>query len=270
MTAKRNTSRRASSNPQAPYRPPRTERVRRGTVATERDWDALLLIGVCRYLTMTQVARELFSSEDRCSRRLRALYDLGYLNIALTSGGASANLYALTRRGLSLLQQHRPEAVAVRLPGTPPRLAGVAHHLLVADCRLFAAAWGMSRSAPLTRWANAGGTLATELNIVGLEPDGLAEFATRAGPIVVAAECDRSTEGVAVTMRRKMERYVAVAESGRVDALWLVVTGGAERQASLWRLVRDLGLGDWTRIIPHAVITARPVMELPPRCGDRP
>ena len=168
----------------------------------------------------------------------------GYLNIALTAGGASANLYSLSRRGLTFLQAHRPEAADLRLPGAL-RLAGVAHRLLVADARLFSAAWGRSCGAPLVRWGNAGSSLPTELGITRLAPDGIAEHATRAGSIYIAHECDRSTEAIATVMRSKLERYVAVADAGRVDALWLIVIGGHERQASLRRLVNDLGLGDF-------------------------
>jgi hypothetical protein len=227
--------------------------------------DALLLIGLCRYLSVVQVSRDLFDSMPRCRRRLRALYDLGYLNVALAGGASAANLYCLTRKGLALLLQRRADAAAsIRLPGLL-RLAGAPHHLAIADCRLYAAAWGALRRVPLLRWSNAGGQLGIELNLVGLEPDGLAEFETPDGPIVIAVECDRGTEAVSTVLRRKLEKYLPVSVTGKVDALWLVITGGPKRHASILGVVTELGLYDWTRIIPHDHVTQRPVRDLPPR-----
>jgi hypothetical protein len=231
----------------------------------------MLLIGLCRYLCVLQVSRDLFGAVPRCRRRLRALYDLGYLHVALAGGASASNLYCLTRKGLRLLLQRREEvAAAIRLSGTL-RLAGAPHHLAIADCRLYAAAWGTLRWMPLLRWSNAGGQLGTELGLVGLEPDGLAEFQTPDGPIVVAVEYDRGTEAVSTVLKRKLEKYFSLSLTGKMDALWLVVSGGPRRLASIMAIVNEVGLTDWTRLIPHEHVTARPVRDLPPRpCSATP
>lgn len=241
----------------------RTERGRAQRIEiTERDAELLFLTGISGHIGVDQLARALFTSEDRCRRRVRALFDANYLATLLVSS-REPTLVRLTNRGLAFVAEYFPEAgKRIRLPG-PVRLSGVAHHRGVIDARLFAAALGEKRGTPLTRWSNAGGELVRELGLDAhhLVPDGIAEFATPER-IYVGIEIDRATSGLSV-ITRKLERYAAVAKSGVLDALWMVVMGGVGRQENLYRLIEAVGLQEWARVIAHRHLLIRPVEEFP-------
>jgi hypothetical protein len=132
----------------------RTARTRRGLPPIgERDLDILTLVGLCRFLTTPQVARDLFPTEDRARRRLRQLFDAKLIAVTLTSS-TQPNLISLTREGHEMLKAHRPELAArIRRTGLI-RLGELERHLLLVDARLYAAAWGEAQAAPLIRWTN--------------------------------------------------------------------------------------------------------------------
>jgi len=145
---------------------------------TERDLDALVLVGLTRYLGADQLARALFPNSDRCTRRARRLFDEGLLQKVVLSS-RRPDLLALTGKGIAFVEKRRPEvADRLRLAG-PIRVAGVAHHRAVVDARLYAAGVGELRQAPLTRWSGAGDSAAAALALAGLKPDGIAEFAVQ-------------------------------------------------------------------------------------------
>lgn len=249
-------------------RQPKRSRTERGPARrieiTDRDAELLLLTGLSGHIGVDQIARALFTSDDRCRRRVRLLFDAGYLSTLLVSSHAPA-LVRLTRKGLAFISERYPEvAKRIRLPG-PIRLSGVEHRRGVLDARLYCAALGEKRGTPLVRWSNAGGELGRELGLddLHLVPDGIGEWSTP-GPVFIVVEIDRSTSGLTV-IGKKLERYARAASSGLLDALWFVAMGGIGRQENLWRLIQAAGLSDWARVIPHHHLLIRPVRELPER-----
>lgn len=232
---------------------------------TARDKAALILIGLTKYLSIEQLSRDLFPNPDRCRRRIRDLYNANYVSVTLLSS-TKPNIISLTRKGLNFTLSRYPDLVGeLRLAGSL-RLAGIEHHLAVVDVRLYCSALGELRRAPLTRWSNAGGKLHRELGLLDhhLSPDGLAEWSTSQGSLVIAIEADLSHETL-TTLRKKLERYALIADQEQLDAVWFVVKGGRERQANIERLIREVGLSDWMRVLPHDHVVARPVKELPER-----
>jgi hypothetical protein len=234
---------------------------------TDRDHDLLTLVGLCRYVSAVQIGREFFPSIDRARRRVRDLFDAGYVSVTLVTSTAP-NVISLTRRGLDALRADRA-AVAGRAGLAGAIRAGeVQRHLAVVDLRLFAASLADVRSTALARWSNRDGAA---LDAYGfrrrrLEPDGLAEFETPEGVVAVVCELDRPHADV-TSLARRLGRYRAVAEEGRVDALWLLVTAGPARVAAVRDCVDRAGLGAWVRILTDQDVAARPARL--PRGGDR-
>lgn len=247
----------------SPRRPKARRRIRATTrpvvALTARDEELLLLIGLCRYLSLTQVAREFFPSEDRARRRIRQLFDAGLIAITLTSSTAP-NLVSLTRLGLLAVIERVPQALGDRLhlPG-PIRLAGVRHRLAVVDARIFAAHWGIACGTPLTRWSNAGGELIRQcrLDRLHLSPDGIAEYG---GGRCIGVEIDCSTEALGV-LKMKLRKYHEAAAGQMLTGLWLVVIGRKERRAHVQTLVEEAGLSNWALVLTHEQLLARPIVD---------
>lgn len=244
----------------------RRRAVRRGgrvVVLTARDLDIMTLLGLTGYVGSHQVAREFFQTTDRARERLRQLYDAGYLTVTLQDS-TKPNLLSLSRQGLKVLDEERPELTGrVRLAGAI-RLSGVAHHLAIVDARLYVAALGSIQGTPLLRWGNAGSDLGRERGLTRfhLEPDGLAELGSDQEVFTIALEVDRGTEPLSV-LRRKCERYVGVALEGQVSGLWLIVAASELRAQSLAALLEDCRLGSFARVIPHTALTERPLRVYP-------
>ena len=213
----------------------RTARTRRGLPPIgERDLDILTLVGLCRFVTTLQVARDLFPSEDRARRRLRQLFDAKLVAVTLTSS-TQPNLISLTREGHELIKAHRPELAArIRRTGLI-RLGELERHLLLVDARLYAAAWGEAHRAPLVRWTN---------NPVAFTAaDALAEFDAGGEIATVAIRCDRPQERGAL-----LERLHTQVEGGVLRAVW-VVTKTATRTFDV----------PWTRVLTMDVLLLRPL-----------
>ena len=94
-----------------PHRTKRSAVRRRATpmFVTERDLDALVLVGLTRYLGADQLARALFPNSDRCTRRARRLFDEGLLQKVVLSS-RRPDLLALTGKGIAFVEKRRPEA----------------------------------------------------------------------------------------------------------------------------------------------------------------
>lgn len=241
---------------------PRTARraSKASLVLTERDLDLLTLTGLCRYVSTNQLGREFFPSFDRTRRRLRALFDADYISIALASS-TLPNLISLTRKGLAAISETQPDLSSrLGLAGTI-RLQGVRHHLSVVDMRLYAAAIGALREAPLVRWSNGGSERLKELGLDAhrLVPDGVAEFRAPAGPVAVAIEVDLGTEALPV-LARKWTKYRRAAGDGALDALWVYVDAGAGRRATIGEQLSAHCLAGWARVFGNEVVR-RPVVE---------
>lgn len=240
----------------------RTSRAGRPVVVlTDRDAQILGLIGLCKFASADQVARTFFPSADRARRRLRLLFDAGYIALALLSS-TSPNLVSLTKSGI--------EAVAARDPGLasrlklsgPIRLAAIDHHLGTVDTRLFCVALGETLVRPLLRWGGSQSELAREhqLGSVSLEPDGLAEFGTadETTTITLAVEFDTGTESHRV-LQSKFERYGKAREKDLLDGLLFVARGGQGRLESVCKLRDDHGLASFTAVLGDEEVVSRPL-----------
>lgn len=237
-------------------------------VLEPRDVDVLALVGLCRYCGADQIERDLFPSADRCRRRLRALFDNGYLSFTLVDS-RSPNLVGLTRKGVDALRIHLPDVAERVRPAGTIEAAGVAHHRAIVDARLYSVALGRRRGAPLIEWSNAGGELGVRLGLdrFHLEPDGIAGFSAPSGTAYVAVEVDRATQRVRTTIAEKISRYREVAAGGLVDALWFVTSAGLGRVQNIEAALIAAGLAEWSRVLTLEHLTARPVLELPRRGG---
>lgn len=255
------------NQPRAPKRP-RTERARSGAIeVTERDTDLMVLVGLTRIISLDQLARELFVSVDRARRRIRQLFDAQYLIVTLLAATKS-NLVSLSRKGADYARSQAPELATQLHTAGPIRLPEIEHHLLGIDARLYAAALGERRQAPLLSWAHGAGTLAMScgLDAHGLEPEALAQFAVGAERVVIAIEVVSNHKPVA-TLARRLGRYRAVLREARLDALWVAVAD-ATTGRTVAGLVAEHELGEFVRVLDREHLAARPVRELRERIGS--
>lgn len=241
--------------------------VERSLCLTPRDLAILRLVAACGYVSSDQIARTFFRSADRCRQRLRQLYDARLIEITIWDS-RSPNLVSLSRRGRGELAHHDGGESDARLPGTL-RLSAIPHHLALIEAKLYMAALGELRRSPLRRFEGGRGKLAQELGLPDLHvvPDALATFELAGGGdrAIIAIEVDcRATESK-TTVATKVARYAAVARETVLDALWIAVAAGAERQRTLEGLVAAAGLDEWARVLLLSHMVARPVQELPER-----
>ncbi len=252
----------------APKKPRTSRRPSRAVLElTDRDADVLTLTAIAKIITTDQLARDCFTSLDRARRRLRVLFDVGYVQVTMLDS-KRPSLFSITRKGLDALLTIRPAlAKRVGLPG-PIRLAGLTRHLLLTDARLYAAALGEARQAPLVRWCPGAAAELRQLGLeeLRLEPDAVAEFATDGTNTWISIEVDLGTTGE-TSVRAKFAKYVELARLGTVDALWWVNAGGAERGQIVRQLAARVGLAEWCRVVPLRQLLVRPAV-LPPREED--
>ena len=231
----------------------------------KRDIEMFTLVGLTRYMDTNQLAREFFynKSLDACRKRLRKLYDAGYINITL-AGSQTPNLISLTGKGLAVVKQNYPElGDRIRLPGSI-RISGLRHHLACVDARLYIKNLCEKQGITFLRWANSNGDVGKDigLNEFKLKPDGLAEIQTVSGMLVQAVEVDTGTESLKV-VGNKLDRYAEAFSEGFLSELWFVVLYGKRRQSAIARQVMKRKLGHKVRIIEHEHIIARPVLKPP-------
>lgn len=234
---------------------------------TERDEQILLLVGLTGYLSTEQLARESFPTLDRCQKRLRQLFNARLINLTLWAS-TKPNLVSLTPQGLKLLQERRPEmADRLRLVGVI-RLSGIKHHLLTADCRLYLSALLQKENGSLLQWDNGRGSLSSRLRVKEhkLVPDGMAEAELDGQRMIIAFEIDCGTEG-GKALEAKLRRYKGLFQAGEVDELWIIVSGGKERQETLTYMAKRAELGEVCRVMSTEQIRRKPVERPGERAG---
>ena len=237
----------------------------RPVVLMKRDIEMFTLVGLTRYMDTNQLAREFFynKSLDACRKRLRKLYDAGYINITL-AGSQQPNLISLTGKSLSIVKQKYPElANRIRLPGSL-RIGGLRHHLATVDARLYIKNLCEKQGLSLLRWANSNGDVGRDIGLdkLRLKPDGLAEIQTPEGVLIQGVEVDTGTESLKV-IGNKLYRYAEAFSEGFLSELWFVALFGKRRQGAIARQAMKRRLGDKVRIIEHEHIIARPVLKPP-------
>ena len=262
MTATRHTARRARGV-RAKALP---------AVVTERDLLILTFLGLVRYATSHQVARALeFPSVDRCLRRLRVLFDLGYA-VNTYRDSRQPNLVSATRAGLAAVISSRPEFEGRLQTAGPIRGPAIAHALGVVDARIYAERFGRVFAAPLLAWHGPRShETASRLEPATLRPDGLALFGTSTAAMAIAIEVDCGTEGSKV-LAAKLAAYGAVFRRTPpgLGECWLVATGAERRLELLATLVREARLHHVVRLMPLATITTTTVAPLAPLVAKRP
>jgi hypothetical protein len=224
---------------------------------TARDRNILLSVGVCQYLSTEQIGRELFPNLDRARRRLRTLYDAGYIRTIIWRSNES-NLIRLTEFGWRYITEVHPEfRQQIRLPG-PLREDRIPRHLLLVDTRLYAVAFGTYHNTPLSRWGTEDSTLPEDIGLAEwhLRPDAVAEFTTEDGPGYVAVLLDRDGRTDAVVLRQ-LRGYREAAFANRIHALWIVVAG--ERQQRWQRLLAEAELDEFGHILTKEALVLRPI-----------
>ncbi len=232
---------------------------------TDRDWDLLELVGAARYVSVRHIALAFFPpGSDRATRRIRALYDAGFLRLTVTSSTEPA-LVSLSPDGLDALWDRLgDEDPRVGLAGAIP-LGGVAHHLLLVSARLWAAGLAEVGKPRLLSW-NSGSSEAAVAALGGakVRPDSMAEFLLSSGNVMTAfVEGDTGTQRQGV-IAGKASRYLPILTAAPRRELWFATAGSARREELLAAACRDAGIAGRTRIIGADVLHRRPC-EVPAR-----
>jgi predicted transcriptional regulator len=238
----------------------RTERLRQShLVLTDRDQEIIRTVYRFRFLTSNQLTRMFFSSKSKADRRLRELFDHGYLDRIdrPTMSGKAELIYALWKKGAELLcaEQGIPRANLNWKPSRnnirPERLQ---HELDIVSFHL-----AMDRSVNATPgvswlfWQNRQeiiGQKSWELSNVGqskngklkLIPDSFFGLQTPKGKTIFFLEVDQGTEAPRV-FREKLLAYQLAFERGLVQKVTalkafrvLMVTPDERRLQALLKL----------------------------------
>lgn len=240
-------------------------------VVTERDLLILTFLGLVRYATSHQVARALeFPSVDRCLRRLRVLFDLGYA-VNTYRDSRQPNLVSATRAGLAAVVALRPECEGRLQTAGPIRGPAIAHALAVVDARIYAERFGRAFAAPLLAWHGPRSAEVERRLGTTIRPDGLAIFGTPTAPMAIAIEVDCGTEGAKV-LAAKLTAYGTVFRRTPpgLGECWLIATGASRRLELLATLVQEARLHHVVRLMPLATITTATVTPLAPLVAKRP
>lgn len=232
---------------------------KQAVVITSRDKELLFLVRECGYLSSEQVAKALFPSLDRCRRRLRQLFDAGYLKVTLLSS-TQPNLISLTAKGLTLLKFLLSETASTIHPAGSIQLAAVPHHLARVETRLYLEALSRLERGRLLKWKTGNGVLAEELgfNRVHLAPDAIAELELGGDLIHLAIEIDCATEGEGV-LKQKFSKYKELFNFSDVDELWVIAAASEQRKERLEELAGAVGIAEKTRVMTLEYIETRPV-----------
>lgn len=233
-----------------------------------RDLDLLECLGRLGPLGSDLLAAQFWhdAASDPARRRLRKLTDLRAVAVTLV-GARSANLYCLTRTGLSLLVGARGELDGVRIHEPVRAARGVAHGQLVAAFRLYLSSLSAAGHGELLAWHGGRSEVAATLGLKAahIAPDGIAEVALGRGAGVVFAEADTGSEGL--ELRAKLGRYADfwLADPAAKSQLWIAASGGPARLATVAKWAAEAGLQSRTRILPAAMLWERPALAPPPR-----
>lgn len=237
-----------------------------GIAIGERDLDIIELISVNGYVSRGQIGRALVPDPDTCRRRLRQLFNAGYLSASLQHS-RDQNLWSATARGLALLEERRGELPLDARAAGPIRSEGVPHHLLMVDARIAFKAWSDQGVLNLAAWhSSRNATASSLLRGSGLVCDGLVELEESRIHFIVL-EFDRQTESRNGVLLRKLQAYVSVLRRQPQLELWLI---GTSPEATLEALARRAGLSVRVRCLHIGELTARPLAPPPATIGGEP
>lgn len=243
-------------------------KIQRGTrqkhnpiVLTKRDVQMLLALGIFRYASARQIQEQFFQSYETCRRRLRKLFNAGFIRVLMYDSKA-ANLVALTSKGRRAVLTAYPEyETRLHLAGVI-NLIGVPHHLAVLDSRCYLVRLCQRQEIQLLRWSYSGGDIGKDLELdnYSLKPDGLAELKTKDHLIYLALEIDMGTESQKI-LSTKLDKYKQAFSDERLTELWWIIKAGARRESILIRSIEQAGLSRQSRIMNQTFIRTRPVQK---------
>ncbi len=170
------------------------------------------------------------------------------------------NLISLTKEGLRVLADVDPDFAAGIHPHGPIRRAGIHHHLLVVDARLYTAKAAQLQGLQLARWSNAGGFLKKQwgLNRYHLEPDGLAALTGNGDVFRLAVEADVGSEALSV-IKRKLAIYRQSFNDGVLHELWFIIDYEGIRRVNLAKQIVHSGIDRKIRIMTADAVRTRPI-----------
>lgn len=212
----------------------RTERVKQSRlVLTDRDREIIRVVYQFRFLTSNQLTEKFFSSKSKADRRLRELFDHGYLDRIdrPTVSGKSELIYALWKKGAEILcAQHdlskselnwKSSRNNIRPDRIDHELEVVSFHLAMdksvkSTSSISWLFWQDRREIVSNKtWdlLNAGENKSGKLKLI---PDAFFGLQTPKGKTVFFLELDRGTESPRV-FRQKLLIYQIAFERGLIQ-----------------------------------------------------
>lgn len=224
---------------------------------TERDYQTLLFIGSLGFLATDQIAKQLFPSFDRCRRRLRLLFDAGFIFFFLQRAD-KPNLVRLTPKGLKHLIERFPEYDGqIRLPGIIKENE-IEKRLLLVDVRIHAVTHGEEKCAPLTHWFSGNTILSNDLGLRErrLFPAAIIEFSPPHGQAFIAVELIEGHTRLNNLWPKRLERYYELAIDEYLDGLWIITTSD-KMATELKILVAEANLENFARVFTKIELKQR-------------
>lgn len=233
-----------------------------------RDMDILKSVYTYRFLTSTQLTKMFFTSKSFADRRLRRLYDHGFLDRIQrpVTEGKSELLYALWTEGARFLsRKFQISKEELGWSKSKNRVGGefLEHELEVTRFRLtLEEAFKHNPSYSLKEWRNKeelklkkgsisyGEKIRERGKSIVLIPDAYFVLHTPKGTAHFFLEIDRYTETASKVFKRKMKGYRMYFERGLFRDRFggrnfrvLTVTTNGTRLKSITKVTRELGLG---------------------------
>lgn len=190
----------------------RTSRIKRkkqNIVLTERDYKILYTVGRFGLITTEHLAKLFFADfQNTANKRLRSLYNAGFLNRHVPFGNNHHLIYTLPSKGRKSLMSRFGEVKGLQLAPKTLDVADLEHRLAIIDVRVALILIGRKNSNfKLVRFL-AGSEVIREMKTSGLSfiPDALILLDINDNKQVIALEMDLGTEPLSV-WRQKADAY---------------------------------------------------------------
>jgi len=229
----------------ADLRSSRDERHERVVVLTARDKKIIFTVGRFTLASTRHLTLLFFEKKNTANKRLRALFNGGYLRAHLLLGSTSPTIYTLAPTGQRLLVgQLGVDRSLIRVPKTLD-VADLHHRLAIVDVRVaFILATRERSDLRLVRFLT-GSEVIAEMKDTGadLVPDALVLVERSSAREVYACEVDLATEPIAI-WKKKIDIYsrLILADTSLLgDRAWrvLVAAPGPGRLRSIANAIGD-------------------------------
>ena len=251
-------------------RTPRTQRKQRNVILQKRDHQILFLVGRFGLATTVHLARLYFSdNSDTANKRLRSLFNAGYLCRHLPFGNNHQLIYTLTQKGKNLLASRFKDVTGLqRIPKTLD-VADLEHRLVIVDIRVSLVLLSrQEKSFRLLRFLSGKELLSQVRNAeVGFVPDAIIITEYQGKQYLAALEVDQGTEPMSVWLEKsRMYGHAFVLDTplmGIKNWQVLVVAPSTERLRSIKTKLDKLGQPDRLHYQNTSSLTLENI--LPPR-----